>query len=72
MNSGDDSTGAIGSGPFGHSKASSRYESGVVKTWGEYDRNRFLLEWVGVGKRVLEVGCSTGYMSRTWRKEAVA
>jgi 2-polyprenyl-3-methyl-5-hydroxy-6-metoxy-1,4-benzoquinol methylase len=64
MNSGDDSTGAIGSGPFGHSKASSRYESGVVKTWGEYDRNRFLLEWVGVGKRVLEVGCSTGYMSR--------
>jgi 2-polyprenyl-3-methyl-5-hydroxy-6-metoxy-1,4-benzoquinol methylase len=23
-----------------------------------------LLEWVGSGKRVLEVGCSTGYMSR--------
>ena len=64
MNSGDNSAGAIGSGPFGHSKASSRYESGVVRPWGEYDRNRFLLEWVGDRKRVLEVGCSTGYMSR--------
>lgn len=30
----------------------------------EYDRTRILLEWVGRKKRVLEVGCSTGYISR--------
>jgi 2-polyprenyl-3-methyl-5-hydroxy-6-metoxy-1,4-benzoquinol methylase len=64
MNPGHDPVGAIGSGPFGHSRASSRYESSHVKPWGEYDRNRFLLDWVGAGKRVLEVGCSTGYMSQ--------
>jgi O-antigen biosynthesis protein len=29
----------------------------------KYSRNRILIEWVGAGKRVLEVGCSTGYMS---------
>jgi hypothetical protein len=72
MNSGEDSTGAIGSGPFGHSKASSRYESGVVKTWGEYDRNRFLLEWVGVGKRVLGLDVRRDICRGSWRKEAVA
>lgn len=54
----------VGSGPFGYSKASSRYERATVKPKGKYDRDRFLLEWVGMGKRVLEVGCSTGYMSR--------
>jgi len=30
----------------------------------KYSRNRILIEWVGTGKRVLEVGCSTGYMSQ--------
>ncbi len=55
---------AVGCGPFGHSKASSRYEGSNVKPRDEYDRNRLLLEWVGDGRRVLEVGCSTGYMSR--------
>ena len=54
------------SGPFGHSKASSRYEyePKPLDKLDEYDRHRLLLEWVGCGKRVLEVGCSTGYISR--------
>jgi len=30
----------------------------------KYSRNRILIEWVGCGKCVLEVGCSTGYMSQ--------
>lgn len=29
-----------------------------------YDRTWVLLDWVGKGKRVLELGCSTGYMSK--------
>ena len=29
-----------------------------------YSRTRILLDWVGTGKRVLELGCSTGYMSQ--------
>ncbi len=29
-----------------------------------YDRTWVLLKWVGEGKRVLELGCSTGYMSK--------
>ena len=49
---------------IGHSKASARYESEGVARGDVYDRNRILLDWVGNGKRVLEVGCSTGYMSR--------
>src|SRR5260370_27227285 len=52
------------SGPFGYSRDSCRYENHDAKPLDAYDRNRFLLEWVGTGKRVLEVGCSTGYMSR--------
>jgi 2-polyprenyl-3-methyl-5-hydroxy-6-metoxy-1,4-benzoquinol methylase len=41
---------------------SDRYENtGPLE---QYARTRFLLEWVGVGKRVLELGCSTGYISR--------
>jgi 2-polyprenyl-3-methyl-5-hydroxy-6-metoxy-1,4-benzoquinol methylase len=54
-------------GPFAYSRASSRYEPSNAKPpdeLDEFDRNRLLLEWVGEGKRVLEVGCSTGYMSR--------
>src|SRR5438445_224446 len=47
-----------------HSKASSRYDSGAVFRQDAYDRTWALLRWVGTGKRVLEVGCSTGYMSR--------
>ena len=33
-----------------------------------YSRNRILLEWVGTGKRVLEVGCSTGYISQLMKE----
>jgi SAM-dependent methyltransferase len=29
-----------------------------------YSRTRILLDWVGKDKRVLELGCSTGYMSK--------
>jgi len=57
----------VSSGPFGHSRASCRYEPRNAKPLDEldeYDRQRILLEWIGEGKRVLEVGCSTGYMSR--------
>src|SRR5580765_1412626 len=46
------------------SLASSRYESSSVIRNSKYDRTQKLLEWVGEGKRVLEVGCSTGYISR--------
>src|SRR5258708_496705 len=47
------------------SKASSRYEPSESVRWSDvYDRNWILLDWVGNGKRVLEVGCSTGFMSR--------
>lgn len=46
------------------SRASARYEGGSVMRESKYDRTRVLLGWIGDGKRVLEVGCSTGYMSR--------
>lgn len=52
------------SGPFGYSKASSRYEPSKTKPVDKYGRDHLLLEWIGHGKRVLELGCSTGYMSR--------
>jgi SAM-dependent methyltransferase len=29
-----------------------------------YSRTWILLEWIGRGKRVLELGCATGFMSR--------
>ncbi len=46
---------------------SERYENaGPLE---QYARTRFLLEWVGVGKRVLELGCSTGYMSRLLKSQ---
>jgi 2-polyprenyl-3-methyl-5-hydroxy-6-metoxy-1,4-benzoquinol methylase len=61
---GDEKDAGAISGPFGYSRESSRYEYHNPKPWGEYDRNNFLLDWVGTGKRVLEVGCSTGCMSR--------
>ena len=47
-----------------HSTSSLRYEPARLMAADEYDRNWVLLDWVGSGKRVLEVGCSTGYMSR--------
>ena len=53
-----------GLGPFGYSRASSRYEADSRTSTKVSDRNRILLEWIGDQKRVLEVGCSTGYMSR--------
>ncbi len=49
---------------IGYSKASSRYEPESVTRADMFDRSRILLDWVGNGKRVLEVGCSTGFMSR--------
>jgi len=50
--------------PAEFSRASARYESSSVIRNSKYDRTRKLLDWVGQGKHVLEVGCSTGYMSR--------
>jgi methionine biosynthesis protein MetW len=38
----------------------------------KYSRNRILIEWVGTGKRVLEVGCSTGYMSQLMKQRDCA
>jgi 2-polyprenyl-3-methyl-5-hydroxy-6-metoxy-1,4-benzoquinol methylase len=55
---------ALDSGLFRHSKDSARYENDRPISQDAYDRSRILLEWVGEGKRVLEVGCSTGYLSR--------
>jgi 2-polyprenyl-3-methyl-5-hydroxy-6-metoxy-1,4-benzoquinol methylase len=57
-------TGEHGAQTGGFSKASSRYESSSVIRENKYDRTQKLLEWVGEGKRVLEMGCSTGYISR--------
>jgi len=48
---------------IGHSKSSLRYEP-KERPRDAYDRNGILLDWVGNGKRVLEIGCSTGYMSQ--------
>jgi 2-polyprenyl-3-methyl-5-hydroxy-6-metoxy-1,4-benzoquinol methylase len=50
--------------PYGYSKASSRYESGSTFRYDKYDRTEILLDWVGPQKRVLELGCSAGYISR--------
>lgn len=41
---------------------SSRYEGPILED--AYDRTWKLLEWVGHNKDVLEIGCSSGYMSR--------
>ena len=60
----ENSVRSIEPGLLGHSSASARYGDGNVKPGDQYDRYRILLEWVGEGKRVLEIGCSTGYMSR--------
>ncbi len=56
--------GAGGSEASEFSRASARYEISSVMRQDKYDRTRILLEWIGGGKRVLEVGCSTGYISR--------
>jgi methionine biosynthesis protein MetW len=50
------------------SRASSRYEPKKVMANDQRDRNSILLDWVGDGKRVLELGCSTGYMSRLMKQ----
>ena len=51
----------------GFSRESSRYEY-VIPDYEQhpdvYSRTCILLEWVGAGKRVLELGCSTGFMSK--------
>jgi methionine biosynthesis protein MetW len=49
---------------IGYSKSSLRYEPESVLRGDRCDRNSILLDWTGSGRRVLEVGCSTGYMSR--------
>ena len=55
----------VDNNPVRHSKASSRYgDGGAIRRRDVYDRTWALLEWIGTGKRVLEVGCSTGYVSR--------
>ena len=60
----DSPTTGIANRSFGHSKASSRYDSAGATRRDRYDRAWLLLKWAGTGKRILEVGCSTGYMSR--------
>jgi 2-polyprenyl-3-methyl-5-hydroxy-6-metoxy-1,4-benzoquinol methylase len=55
---------ALNRSATGHSKSSLRYEPETVLRSNRCDRNSILLGWVGSGRRVLEVGCSTGYMSR--------
>jgi 2-polyprenyl-3-methyl-5-hydroxy-6-metoxy-1,4-benzoquinol methylase len=51
----------------GLSRESSRYEY-IIPDYEQqpdaYSRTWILLEWVGFGKRVLELGCSTGFMSK--------
>jgi len=42
--------------------SSCRYEGRIDRD--RYDRNRILLDWIGSDKRVLELGCSTGFFSR--------
>ena len=55
---------AVNRSAIGYSKSSLRYEPETVLPGEPYDRNSILLDWVGNRRRVLEVGCSTGYMSR--------
>lgn len=38
----------------------------------KYSRNRILVDWVGCGKGVLEVGCCTGYMSQLMKERNCA
>lgn len=56
----------VGSTPveMGYSTSSGRYEESSVFHEDEYDRTKILLEWTGKNKRVLEIGCSTGYITR--------
>jgi methionine biosynthesis protein MetW len=46
------------------SDASTRYEVSSVMLRDKYDRTQILLEWIGRRRRVLEIGCSTGYISK--------
>jgi 2-polyprenyl-3-methyl-5-hydroxy-6-metoxy-1,4-benzoquinol methylase len=52
-------------------RESSRYEY-VIPDYEQhpdvYSRNWILLEWVGTHKRVLELGCSTGFFSKYLRQ----
>ncbi len=54
-----------------YSIESSRYAPQDARL-DKYSRNRILIEWVGTGKRVLEVGCSTGYMSQLMKERNCA
>jgi 2-polyprenyl-3-methyl-5-hydroxy-6-metoxy-1,4-benzoquinol methylase len=54
-----------------YSIESSRYAPQDARV-DKYSRNRILIEWVGTGKRVLEVGCSTGYMSQLMKERNCA
>lgn len=55
---------AVNCGAIGYSKSSLRYEPKTVLRGDPYNRDSILLNWIGNEKRVLEVGCSTGYFSR--------
>jgi 2-polyprenyl-3-methyl-5-hydroxy-6-metoxy-1,4-benzoquinol methylase len=49
------------------SRESSRYEYDIPdyeRHPDPYDRTWVLVDWIGAGKSVLELGCSTGFMSR--------
>jgi methionine biosynthesis protein MetW len=54
-----------------YSIESARYTPQNAKL-DKYSRNRILIEWVGTGSRVLEVGCSTGFMSRLLKEHNCA
>jgi methionine biosynthesis protein MetW len=53
---------------FGFTGEKTRYHTDLpdyeTKPPRPYDRTGVLLDWVGTGKRVLELGCASGYMSR--------
>lgn len=55
-----------------YSIESARYAPQDHARLDQYSRNRILIEWVGTGKRVLEVGCSTGYMSQLMKERNCA
>jgi len=51
---------------WGASFSSCRYETSFIAD--RYSRNTVILDFIGQGKHVLELGCSTGYLSRELAK----
>jgi 2-polyprenyl-3-methyl-5-hydroxy-6-metoxy-1,4-benzoquinol methylase len=67
MSSTENMTNSASARHSGFSTESSRYHYVVPDFEAHpdiYNRTWILLNWVGTGKRVLELGCSTGYMSQ--------